>query len=321
MSSRDVELIHIWNYCHGCGLAPISGLRFTCQTCPAGADSDLCAVCYRQFERGQLKHPPAEAREAPAGRHEFRAFEGIQPQQVIPWLAVPWCDAPAPAVPDHFVVRPEFRSGPESFFGSYAFVVAAEDGGAPVLVTAMHVLDELAKFRGIDCSETNRGYRGHELPGEVTAVQLYDPYAANWVLSELGSADEMLHLAHACISAVEPYSQRDVAAFRIRRSSRLQPLRLASASPVVGEPVWLAVRSGRASGERAIQAVAVESTDETFIFRFAKPTILPPYTSGAPLLNRDGDVVGVNVGGGMLDGYSLGHAAHVASLRRHFGWA
>ena len=320
MAAHNTELIHIWNHCHACGLAPIRGLRYTCQTCPAGAHNDLCEVCYGKFEQGQLKHPPPEAREAPARRHEFRAFEGNERQKVVSWLAVPWSNATAPSVPDGFVVRPEFRSGRESFFGSYAFVVTAEDGGAPLIITALHVLDELAKFRKIDCSEQNPDYRGHELPGQVTGVQLYDPYAANWVLSELGPAGEMLHLAQARICAVEPYSQRDVAAFRTLPSSRFQPLRLATAMPAPGEPVWLAVNPGRGVRERAVQAVAVEITDETFVFRFAESTLLPPYASGAPLLNRAGDVVGVNVGGGILDGYRLGHAAHVPSLRRHFAW-
>jgi hypothetical protein len=321
MSSRDVELIHIWNRCHACGLAPITGLRFTCQTCPAGADTDLCEACYRQFEQGQLKHPPTEAREAPASRHVFRAFEGVERQQLVPWLAVPWCNAPAPTVPDRFVVRPEFRSGRESFFGSYAFVIAAEDGGAPLIVTALHVLDEVAKFRNVDCSDNNPGYSGRELPSHITAVRLYDPYTANWVLSELGSAGEMLHLADARICGVEPYSQRDVAAFRTLPASRIQPLQLANALPVAGEPVWLAANLGRGVRERTLQAVVVEVTDETFVFRFAYPTTLPPYTSGAPLINSVGDVIGVNVGGGVLDGYRFGHAVHVASLRRQFGWS
>jgi hypothetical protein len=320
MSARNDEAIHIWNQCYACGLAPIAGLRFTCKTCPAGAHSDLCEVCYGKFKQGKLEHPPPEAREAPPGRHVFRPFEGIERQQVTPWLGVSWCNATAPPVPDRFVVRPEFRSGRESFFGSYAFVVAAEDGGAPLIVTALHVLDELAKFRNIDCSEENPNYSGRELPDQVTAVQLYDPYAANWVLSELGSASGMLPLAHARICAVEPYSQRDVAAFRTLPSPPFQPLRLANALPAAGEPVWLAVNLGRGVRERTIQAVVVESTVETFVFRFAEAAALPPYGSGAPLLNRAGDVVGVNAGGGVLDGYRLGHAAHVGSLRRYLGW-
>ena len=320
MSLPDAESIHIWNHCHACGIAPIVGVRFTCQACPAGADNDLCEACYRLFEQGRVKHPPPEARETPADHHLFRAFEGVERQRAAPWLTVPWHSAPSPSVPDRFVVRPEFRSGRESFFGSYGFVIAAEDGGLPLVLTAVHVLDELAKFRGIDCTASNPTYSGHELPAQVSGVRLYDPYAANWVLSELGSAGAMLHLPDARTCTEEPYSQRDVAAFRLLPASRLQPLRLANALPIVGEPVWLAVNRGRDIRERTSPAVVVEATDNTLVFRFIKPITLPPYTSGAPLLNRAGDVVAINVGGGTLDGYKIGHGAHVASLRRHFGW-
>ncbi len=223
-------------------------------------------------------------------------------------------------MPDRFVVRPEFRSGRELFFGSYAFVVIAEDGGSPLLLTALHILDELAGFRGIDCSDNNAGYTGRELPAHVTSVQLYDPYARNWMLAELGTAGGMLLLPDARIGAIEPHSQRDIAAFRAAPASPFLPLPLARSNPVVGEPIWLAVNHGLDARERTIQAVVVEITSETFVFRFAAPAELPRYTSGAPLLNRLGEVVGVNGGMGTLDRHKLGHGVHVISVRRHLGW-
>lgn len=311
-------LINIWNRCHACGALPIVGTRFMCLTCPAGADNDLCESCYRLFQQGRVKHPAPEAREAPPGPHTFRAFAGVARERIEPWLAVPAQSLPAPPVPDRFVVRPEFRSGRESFFGSYGFVVAAEGGGQPLVVTALHVLDELAKFKRVDCLDSNPSYTGRELPAHVTGVQLYDPYAANWVLSELGSARDMLVLPEARVGTTEPYCQNDMAAFRVVPPSSLRPVRLASAPPAVGEPVWLAVNAGR--GERTCEAVTVELTDRTFVFRFAASAKFPPYTSGAPLLNRSGEVVGINVSAGVFEGQKLGHAAHVVSIRRHLGW-
>ena len=71
------ELVHIWNRCHACGAAPIIGPRFACQTCPSGADNDLCATCYRLFEQAQIEHPSPDAREAPAGRHLFRDSKAL----------------------------------------------------------------------------------------------------------------------------------------------------------------------------------------------------------------------------------------------------
>ena len=320
MSTQVNELIHIWNRCHACGAAPIIGMRFSCLTCPAGADNDLCEACYEGHTQGLIEHPSPGAREAPAGPHVFRAFEGIEREQVLPWLAMPCEPAPPPHVPDRFVVRPEFRSERESFFGSYAFVIAAEHGGQPLVITALHVLDELAKFRGIDCSDNNAGYTGRELLSCVTSVQLYDPFAPNWMLSNLGTAGNMLLLPKARICSNEPYSQQDIAAFRIAPPSALQPSPLAATRPTAGDPIWLAVNLGRGFTERAAQAVVVESDDETLVFRFSASAKFPLHTSGAPLLNRAGNVVGVNVGGGTIDEHKLGHATHATSVRRHLGW-
>jgi len=319
MHSPGVDLIHVWSRCHACGTAPILGMRFECQTCPTGPDSDLCQACYLLLEQGQIKHPPPEAREAPRGPHLFRPFEGARRERLQHWLAVPASAATPPKVPDRFVVRPEFRSGRESFFGSYAFIVVAEDGRDPLLLTALHILDELARFRGIDCSDNNAAYTGRELPPHVTSVQLYDPFAPNWMLAELGTARGMLPIPHARIGAVEPYSQGDIAAFRLAPFAPFLPSPLALTNPVVGEPIWLAVNPGPGIRNRTTQAVVVEITDETFVFRFAPPAELPRYTSGAPLLNRSGEVVGVNAGMGTLDNQKFGHGVHVASIRRHLG--
>lgn len=320
MTSSASELIHVWHRCDACGAEPIVGQRFECQVCPIGPENSLCEACYRLFEQGRVKHPPPESRGSSAGPHVFRAFEGIARERCMPWISVPWPSAPAPVVSDRFVVRPEFRSGHDSFFGSHGFIVAAEDGSGPLMLTALHVMDELIKSKGIDCSEGNAAYTGQELPRHVTGVQLYDVFAPNWMIAELALAGSMLALPDARICSEEPYSQRDIAAFRVAPSASVQPVRLSAAPPAVGEPIWLAANLGAGTRERALQAVVVESTERTLIFQFAKGARMPPYTSGAPLLNRAGEVVGINVGGGMLDGYRLGHGNHVTSVRRHLGW-
>jgi hypothetical protein len=318
MPPRKDELVQVWNQCHNCGAAPIIGLCFACQTCPAGTDNDLCEACYRLFERGQIEHPSRQARMVPAGRHVFRAIEGVAREQVLPWLAVPSPAPSAPIVPDRFVVRPEFRSGWDSFLGSYGFLVTTPAADV-LMLTALHVLDELARCRGIECSEANSDYTGRELPQQITGVELYDPFAPNWMLAELGKADTMLALPNARICSIEPYSQKDIAAFRVVNSHTFHPLLLAAAMPLVGEPIWLAVKPARDARERTCEAVVVEGSEEALVFRFAPAATIPPHSSGAPLLNGAGEVVGVNVGGGILDGHKLGHACHVASVRRHLG--
>jgi hypothetical protein len=304
---------------------PIAGRRFECASCPAGPDNDLCEPCYREFERGRLEHPAPASYAKRSGRgagaeHVFRAHEGLSPERYAPWLAVPRSDARAPSVPDRFVVRPEFRAGRDSFFGAYAFVVDAQDRGGPLVLTALHVMDELIRSTGLDCTAQNHAYSGCELPAVVTEVALYDVFAPNWMFAELGSARSMLVLPQARVGEDEPLSDRDIAAFRVSPAAQVTAGRLAAETPRVGDPTWLVFRQP-ASSVRTIEAVVVETTSRTLIVRFVNPDETAPYSSGAPLLDAEGAVVGINVGAGRFGGQRFGHANHVGSVRRHLGAA
>jgi hypothetical protein len=317
---RASELIHIWYRCHNCGMQPIVGQRFECQTCPTGPNNDLCEKCHQAFQRGTVKHPMPGGHAAHLSTtvHRFRVFEGAPGHQYLPWLAVSQPKAIAPVVPDRFVVRPQFCCGLDSYFGSYAFVVESE-GGLPLVLTALHVMDELIKSKRIDCTSGNASYTGQELPRLVKEVKLYDVFAPQWPLAELGSASSMLSLPDARVGDEEPYSQRDIAAFHADPTANVSPARLAEKPPQVGEPLWLAFNAGKGAKSRTAQAVVVERTERTLVFRYATAAVATHHSSGAPLLNSDGEVVGINVGGGFLNGQHLGHANHVMSIRRHLG--
>lgn len=311
------ELIHVWNRCNGCGAEPIIGRRFECQTCPAGPDIDLCESCYQLFLKGKLRHP-ASQRLTPGTRmasHLFVAVEGRPHGDSLRWLAVPQADVLAPTIPDRFVVRPEFRCGPESYVGSCAFVVQWKN--ERIILTALHVLDELIKCRGLDCTRNNKSYTGNELPGILTDVILYDVLADHWVFAQVGTAGPMLTLPDARVGEKEPCSQRDIAAFRAAHFASSSPAKLAEGSPCIGEPIWLANIGARRGECRTLQAVVVDSTEETLVFRFASSEAVLRNSSGAPLLNRRGEVVGINVGAGMYRHQRFGHGHHVSSIRRH----
>ena len=308
--------VHIWHRCHGCGSNPIVGRRHECRTCPAGPDRDLCHSCYALLESGQVEHPKAGSYvEAIMETHRFWAYEGRAEDACRAWLDVESVDEPGPTVPDGFVVRPEFCSGPESSFGGHAFVASPGAGRRPVLLTALHVMDELIRTKGIDCSASNDCYTGRELPTVVTSVNLHDVFSPNWMLAHLGTAGPMRVLPDARLEDPEPVSWRDIAAFDVSDASRLLPVELGEAAPPVGDPVWLAAPCG--NGSRSRRAVVVELTGKSFVFRFADLSEGTRYSSGAPLVDRHGRVVGINVGAGCFGGAKFGHGNHVGSVRRH----
>lgn len=318
-SSTDAEPVHLWHHCHNCKAAPIVGKRYHCETCPAGPDNDLCEECYTLLQRGEITHPAEESLGSAIGAkdHEFTIHEGKPGYLFEPWLQVPHLEIPNPEVPHPFVVRPIFCSGVDATIGGYAFVVNLEDSHSPILLTALHVMDEMIKKKGIDCTDDNKNYTGKELPAAITEVNMYDVFAANWMMASLGSAGPMLVLPGARIDDEEPYSDRDIAAFRVKDPKDLQPAYLAPQAPSVGDPIWLAARSEQNAGENLSKAVVVEITERSMVFKYEKPGEKPKYCSGAPLVDKDGHVVGIIVGGGEFKNQKLGHANHVGNIRRH----
>lgn len=312
------ESIHVWHHCHGCESSPITGRRYHCEACPDGPDNDLCEPCYQRWQRGEIQHPGEDSLTSTVEvtRHHFTVHEGKPASNYSSWLMVPHQAALAPGVPDGFVLRPIFNAGLDSIMGGYAFVTCLEKGGKAILLTALHVMDPLIKAKQVDSTGKNRGYTGKELPAIISGVNIFDVFAANWMLASLGEAGPMLVLPGARTGDEEPYSKRDIAAFFIQDASLLHPVPLATKTPGVGEPVWLVARSQEKPQQKLFKAVVVEYTPDSFVFSYEDEAI-PKYSSGTAVLNKGGEVVGIVVGGGKINERRFGHANHVENIRFH----
>ncbi len=318
----ESQCVHLWNRCYHCGMNPILGSCFRCNTCPLGPDIDLCESCYEGLLKGEVPHP-YDSEGSYSTSHRFSQTEGSSPEEFVRWLDVAPLRHPAPSVPDGFLVRPEFRYGRESSFGGYGFVVQHEN--AVFLLTALHVMDEVIKKKGLDTTARNASYSGRELQAVVTSVQLYDVLKRQWALYELGTAGPMVVLPNSRTADEEPFAFRDIAAFRMTHAQlakavySLAPRPLALRDPEAGEPVWLA--AAMPDGSRTRQAVCVESTPRGLIFRYVDTKGIAKHSSGAPIVDRDGAVVGINTGLGRLEQYEFGHANPVSSIRTHLATA
>ena len=182
-------------------------------------------------------------------------------------------------------------------------------------------MDEIVKKKGIDCTDRNKDYTGREVPAVISGVDIYDVFADNWMTAHLGSAGPMLVLPGARLGDEEPYSVRDIAAFWIKDAGDLNPAPLADHAPVVGDPVWLAARREENNGNRTYKAVVVEINHHSMVFKYEASGEIPKYSSGAPVVNKLGEVVGIAVGGGEVLGCRVGHANHVGNIRAHLGAA
>jgi len=315
--------IHPWNRCHNCSSAPITGRRYHCESCPDGPDNDLCEPCYNLFLQGKIKHPADNtlADTHKINRHHFSHVEGKPAHLFTDWLKVDHPEVSPPAIRHPFVARPIFSAASESFIAGYGFVVnpGKDYHRTPLLLTALHVMDPMIKYLKIDCTSANNHYTGCELPSRVTGVDLFDVFAPNWMMEFLSPAGPMLVLPNARTGEEEPFSDRDIAVFTIpsAEAGHFKPAALAERIPQKGDPVWIVARPQDTHVPGLFKAVIVEIDDRSMIYAFEKSTDLPQYISGAPLVNRQGEVAGIIVGGGQLENRKLGHANHVANIRRH----
>lgn len=308
--------LHVWSRCHACASRPILGRAWRCTTCPAGPENDLCESCFSKYRQGQVQHPSDASFAAPlakVGPHNFERLQGEPISRFAGWRDTEMPTTQVPETPRRFVLRPEFLVGSDSFLGSYG--CAAEVDGETLLLTAFHLLHPIAQHLGIDCTTGNLAYTGRELAQKVNEVRLYDPFSEQWIFAELGTAGPMLVLPGARLGDPEPLSQRDLAIFQIGAKAQVAAQPLGTGRPAVGDPIWLVTRpQGERSG-RSLAAVTVESSEDVFAFRFADPDVDAPFTSGAPLVDAAGTVVGINVGAGYLGTSKLGHACHCDSIR------
>ncbi|KYF58086.1 hypothetical protein BE08_41145 [Sorangium cellulosum] len=205
-------------------------------------------------------------------------------------------------------MRPEFDTAEGRLSAGTAFFVSIPGEASPLGLTAHHLFGEAG---GLE-----RQVSATELGQLVRAVRFREID-----LDEEGPlpAGPMVVLPSAGHAREAGDWSTDVAAFRA--PARLSPraLRLAPRNAAPGEPVWLVaeVLGGDSAGQRLHRARVVHSEPALLAYRFEDTTLELRATSGAPVVNAGGEVVGLQVSGGPEGDILWGNAHPVESVRDH----
>jgi hypothetical protein len=213
-----------------------------------------------------------------------------------------------PTVPDGFALRPTFKTSQGTVTSGTAFAVKIGDD--VVIITAYHLFGPaggLAEWIPADA-----------VGAGVTGATLQDIYSGKKV-GVAGAA----HVVEGARMMDENGADADLAVLRVgERSMRdrmeqggLTPGELAAAGPKKGDAVYVATKPVSGEAPRAIPATVVEVSDTFVFYEFTNGGLDLTATSGAPLLDDAGKVVGLHIGGGQIEGKLIGSGAPIPAVR------
>lgn len=182
------------------------------------------------------------------------------------------------------VCRPTFKVDSTSYDAGTAFRVA---GPRPFVLTAQHLFGPDGGLAAV--------VPWQDMPARARMVRC-TPIAGGQPLS--GASALAVPGAHAMGSDDANGALDDVAIFRAPPADgTARGLALAVAPPKEGDPVWLiAAVQGSASSVHPAHVLTTERG--ALLFAYEDPKLDLDATSGAPVVDADGHVVGLNLGGG-----------------------
>ena len=208
-----------------------------------------------------------------------------------------------PRLPSDGLFKPTFLVSNSSWSAGTSFLVHGSDGKSVILVTCHHLFGPAAGLeQQLTPDDIAREVRG--------AVGL-----SMQVKKSIVVAPEYLK-----VSGAAPMSQKgadhDVAIFVVREAEKLNVFELSEKLPAVGDAVYLFARTLGADEPKLFRATIAESTATGLSYTFDDPKIELRGTSGAPVLNEQGQVVAMNLGGGEQGGKLFGIANPATAIRQ-----
>jgi hypothetical protein len=215
-------------------------------------------------------------------------------------------EAKTPTVPDGFILQPEFQTKKKTFAAGTAFVVKLEGFPRPIILSALHLIGPAGGY-----PEDVPADKLAQVIDKVTIVDQFTGKNRMWVSQGIITIPEAAPLGKASKAG-------DIMAVWAPQNAALKPAPLAPKTPAKGEAVWVAARAGGAPATQRLHraTVALEEEGKLYYF-FDNPKFEATGTSGAPVLNIAGEVVGINIGGGVFEGKVGGVANPSAVFRNH----
>jgi len=203
---------------------------------------------------------------------------------------------------DNLVFRPTIYIDDEVSTAGTAFVIKLDEEGEDYLLTANHIMGTSGGF--------SQKWPSESLHEHFVKLSLYGLFSGDYH----SSVDEIIPM-----DVGRFFDGTDVAAFRLNNSTAYSSLPVAEKLPQEGDYVWLLAKDLSGGDTSPIYHRAQVSAYKSFMnsleFYYDNPNLSLQATSGAPILNKQGQVVALNVGGYESSGKILGVACGIIKIK------
>lgn len=267
-------------------------------------------LCVLGCEQGAPDAPPDEPPAAPpppsAPRKRTAATEPAPvaeaPAAAAPEPAAPAVPEPPPPAPaPNTVLRPTFSTTTQGEVNAGTAFIVRWKSGQHLLLTAHHLFGPMGGMA--------RDISAKELPAVVKSVRARSADDAEIAVESA----RLLSIPGAHAFGQQDLS-RDLAAFLVDDPGKAGVLRLAAEAPRVGDRVYLL---GDVIGERErlFPAKVVGVTPKLIAYVIDDSSLQLRGTSGAPVIDARGDVVGISLAGGPNSGELTAYANPTSAIR------
>jgi len=214
--------------------------------------------------------------------------------------------AEPPKVPQNVLVKPTFLLANGSWSGGTGFLLRRPGRAETLLVTCHHLFGPATgrekQMTAADIARDVCGAVGLSMQDRKTIV------VAN------------TYLAVADARAIDDAgTERDLALFIVQsggeKPGATAALELADGKPRLGDTVYVFARLRSEAEPKLFAATVGEVADKWLAYAFKDKTIELAGTSGAPVLDESGHVVGMNLSGGEQNGQLVGIANPATAMR------